>query len=68
MVAREIPPLGEDILDPDFADTARSFHVAHHAPQSPDALRALLAELADGTQPVLVELHAASLLPQLDWR
>jgi len=68
MVAREIPPLGVDILAPDFAAMARSFHVAHHAPQSPDALRALLAELADGTQPVLVELDAASLLPQLDWR
>ncbi|WP_137888416.1 5-guanidino-2-oxopentanoate decarboxylase [Pseudomonas sp. 2FE] len=68
MVAREIPPLGVEILAPDFAAMARSFHVAHYAPESPASLRTLLADLATSTQPVMVELDAASLLPQLDWR
>lgn len=66
MEAREIPPLGVDILPPDFEAMARSFHVAHHAPQSPESLRALLLELAETTQPVMIELDAATLLPQLN--
>ena len=59
MQAREIPPLGVDIMTPDFAAMARSFHIDHHAPKDPQALRALLLELATTTAPVMIELDAA---------
>ncbi|MFW0759266.1 5-guanidino-2-oxopentanoate decarboxylase [Pseudomonas sp. H11T01] len=62
MQAREIPPLGVDIMTPDFAAMASSFHIDHHAPQSPEALRALLLELATTTMPVMIELDAAMYL------
>lgn len=63
MVAREIPPLGVDILPPDFQAMARSFHVAHYAPNSADSLRALLSDLLGTNEPVLIELAASDFLP-----
>lgn len=63
MVGRQIPPLGVDILPPDFQAMARSFHVAHYAPSSADALRGLLADLAGSSEPVMIELAASDFLP-----
>jgi len=63
MVGRQIPPLGVDILPPDFQAMARSFHVAHYAPNSANSLRALLCDLAGASEPVLIELAASDFLP-----
>ncbi|BCG22218.1 hypothetical protein TUM18999_04090 [Pseudomonas tohonis] len=63
MVAREVPPLGVDILAPDFAALARACHVSHHAVRSLEALRELLGSLAEAREPHLIELDAADFLP-----
>lgn len=62
MVAREIPPLGVDILTPDFQAMARSCHVAHYTANSADSLRALLTDLAGSNAPVVIELAASDFL------
>lgn len=62
MQAREIVPLGVDILTPDFAAMARSCHVAYHTADTPQALHALLQTLVDSRQPVMIELDAAHYL------
>ncbi|BBP80637.1 hypothetical protein PHLH8_02790 [Pseudomonas sp. Pc102] len=63
MVAREVPPLGVDILAPDFAALARACHVSHHAVRSLEALRELLGSLVETREPHLIELDAADFLP-----
>ncbi|WP_346841474.1 5-guanidino-2-oxopentanoate decarboxylase [Metapseudomonas otitidis] len=63
MVAREVPPLGVDILTPDFAALARACHVRHHRVAGLEALGALLGELDGSAEPHLVELDAADFLP-----
>ncbi|WP_350447467.1 5-guanidino-2-oxopentanoate decarboxylase [Pseudomonas solani] len=63
MVAREVPPLGVDILAPDFPALARACHVQHHAVRSLNGLRELLGSLADTREPHLIELDAADFLP-----
>lgn len=63
MLAREVPPLGVDILAPDFAALARACHVRHHRVAGLEALGALLGELDGGAEPHLVELDAADFLP-----
>jgi acetolactate synthase-1/2/3 large subunit len=62
MTAREIPPLGVDILPPDFAALARSCHVEHVPVRSLEQLKQVLAPLAGVTRPVLLELDAAAFL------
>ncbi|WP_223546120.1 5-guanidino-2-oxopentanoate decarboxylase [Pseudomonas sp. A-B-19] len=62
MQAREIEPLGVDILPPDFAAMARSFHVAHHRVDNAQDLRGLLRELATTKLPVMIELDAVRYL------
>ena len=62
MTAREIPPLGVDILPPDFAALAKSCHVQHQSVSSREQLREALIRLADTRQPVLLELDAAAFL------
>jgi acetolactate synthase-1/2/3 large subunit len=62
MTAREIPPLGVDILPPDFAALARSCHVEHVPVRSLEQLQQVLAPLAGVTRPVLLELDAAAFL------
>ncbi|GAC1031569.1 5-guanidino-2-oxopentanoate decarboxylase [Pseudomonas sp. No.21] len=63
MVAREVPPLGVDILAPDFAALARACHVSHHAVRSLEGLSELLGSLAGTCEPHLIELDAADFLP-----
>ncbi|SEM38854.1 acetolactate synthase-1/2/3 large subunit [Pseudomonas sp. ok272] len=62
MTARDIPPLGVDILPPDFAALAKSCHVQHLPIRSREQLREVLTGLADTRQPVLLELDAAAFL------
>jgi acetolactate synthase-1/2/3 large subunit len=62
MTARDIPPLGVDILPPDFAALARSCHVQHLPIGSREQLSEVLASLAGTRQPVLLELDAAAFL------
>lgn len=62
MTARDIPPLGVDILPPDFAALAKSCHVQHLPVASREQLSEVLASLADTRQPVLLELDAAAFL------
>jgi acetolactate synthase-1/2/3 large subunit len=62
MTHRDIPPLGVDILPPDFAALAKSCHVAHVAISGLEQLREVLARLAHTRQPILLELDAAAFL------
>ena len=62
MQARDIVPLGVDILTPDFQAMARSFHVAHHRADSPAQLQDLLHTLKDTRQPVMIEVDAGAYL------
>lgn len=62
MTAREISPLGVDILPPDFAALAKSCHVQHLPVRSREQLSEVLASLVDTRQPVLLELDAAAFL------
>lgn len=62
MTARDIAPLGVDILTPDFAAFARSCHVQYHTAGSLDGLRDLLQGLESG-EPHVIELNASDFLP-----
>ena len=62
MQARDIAPLGVDILTPDFQAMAQSFHVAHHRADSPAQLQQLLQSLRDIQQPVMIEVDAGAYL------
>lgn len=62
MTARDIAPLGVDILTPDFAALARASHVQYHRVSARVALGELLAGLADTRQPVLIEVDAQAFL------
>ncbi|EPL15175.1 thiamine pyrophosphate-dependent enzyme, partial [Pseudomonas sp. CF161] len=62
MTARDIAPLGVDILTPDFAALARASHVQYHRVSARAALGELLAGLADTRQPVLIEVDAQAFL------
>ena len=58
MTARDIAPLGVDILTPDFAALAKASHVQYHRVSAREPLQSLLASLADTRLPVLIELDA----------
>jgi acetolactate synthase-1/2/3 large subunit len=62
MTSRDIPPLGVDILPPDFAALALSCHVEHVPISSQAQLRQTLSTLVDLRRPVLLELDAAAFL------
>ena len=64
MCARQVPPLGVDILTPDFAALAQSCHIPHRLVRDLASLRERLAELADSREPVLLEVDATALLDQ----
>lgn len=54
MITQNVPPLGVDILTPDLAAVARACGWAVSAVESPDALRAAVAEAAGREGPTLV--------------
>jgi acetolactate synthase-1/2/3 large subunit len=62
MNAREVPLLGVDILTPDFAALAQSCHVAHHRAGNLAGLRALLGQLGDTREPLMIEVDATTFL------
>ncbi|WP_085594919.1 MULTISPECIES: 5-guanidino-2-oxopentanoate decarboxylase [unclassified Pseudomonas] len=62
MHARDIQPLGVDILTPDFQALAASCHVAYHQAASPAQLQELLANHASTRQPVMIEVDAGAYL------
>jgi acetolactate synthase-1/2/3 large subunit len=62
MNAREVPLLGVDILTPDFAALAQSCHVAHHRAGNLAGLRALLGQLGDTCESLMIEVDATTFL------
>ena len=62
MHARDIEPLGVDILTPDFEALARSCHVEHCRAATPAQLREQLLARTDLRQPVVIEVDATSYL------
>ncbi|MDB5982070.1 MAG: putative acetolactate synthase large subunit [Pseudomonas sp.] len=62
MCARDVPPLGVDILPPDFAALAQSCHVPYWRAGNLVGLRELLIEHAGTQRPVFIELDAAAFL------
>lgn len=62
MCARKVPPLGVDILTPDFAALAQSCHVPYRRADNLQSLAELLGELAGSREPVMVELDAQAFL------
>jgi acetolactate synthase-1/2/3 large subunit len=62
MNAKAVPLLGVDILTPDFAALAQSCHVVHHRASNLQGLRELLEQLANITEPVMIEVDAATFL------
>lgn len=62
MCARQVPPVGVDILTPDFTALAQSCHIPHRLVRNLESLRQLLGELAGSCEPVLVEMDASAFL------
>lgn len=62
MNARSVPLLGVDILTPNFAALAQSCHVSHHRVSHLQGLRALLDGLGNPSEPVMIEVDAATFL------
>jgi acetolactate synthase-1/2/3 large subunit len=62
MQAREIVPLGVEILTPDFKAMAASFHVPYYSARNRGQLQELLQALGDTRQPLMIEVNAEAYL------